>query len=279
MADIKAAPRRIPATQPALSRQAQRDPARRRERQLRRPASSEWMAASGFDLARWRKLWVAQNPRNDRSDLARLVMFIENARLVATQSIPGSLAELGVYKGTTAKLLHELLPDRACGCSTPSKASTIATSRASAATLRPPTASTIRRSRRCCATSARASASAPARATFPPPRGRACRRTLRARASRRRSRQADERRARDSTRGSRPALSSSFTYGGEAWAAVAEALDAFLRTSRVHRAHSGPVGTAILRLLKLGTTLRVPRTRAHGGFERPPRAGAAPRAP
>jgi hypothetical protein len=42
----------------------------------------EWMAASGFDCARWRKLWVAQNPRNDRSDLARLVMFIENARIV-----------------------------------------------------------------------------------------------------------------------------------------------------------------------------------------------------
>ena len=72
----------------------------------------EWMAASGFDFARWRKLWVAQNPRNDRSDLARLVMFIENARLVATEAVPGSIAELGVYKGTTAKLLHELLPDR-----------------------------------------------------------------------------------------------------------------------------------------------------------------------
>ena len=72
----------------------------------------EWMASSGFDFTRWRAMWVAQNPRNDRSDLVRLVMFIENARLVATQSVPGSIAEVGVYKGTTAKLLHELLPDR-----------------------------------------------------------------------------------------------------------------------------------------------------------------------
>jgi Macrocin-O-methyltransferase (TylF) len=39
-------------------------------------------------------------------------MFIENARVLETEHVAGSIAELGVYKGTTAKLLHELLPGR-----------------------------------------------------------------------------------------------------------------------------------------------------------------------
>ncbi len=72
----------------------------------------EWIAKTGFDFAFWRALWVAQNPRNDRADLARLVMFLENVRCIDEEGIAGSLAELGVYKGTTAKLLHTLLPAR-----------------------------------------------------------------------------------------------------------------------------------------------------------------------
>lgn len=72
----------------------------------------EWIAKTSFDFPAWRKLWVEQNPRNDRVDLVRLVMFIENARRLEDEGIAGSLAELGVYKGTTAKLLHALLPQR-----------------------------------------------------------------------------------------------------------------------------------------------------------------------
>ena len=72
----------------------------------------EWIAKTGFDFDRWRELWTARNPVNDRADLARLVMFVETARQIEKEGIPGSLAELGVYKGTTAKLLHELLPGR-----------------------------------------------------------------------------------------------------------------------------------------------------------------------
>ena len=72
----------------------------------------EWIAKTRFDFDRWRALWTASNPANDRADLARLCMFLENARLVEQERIAGSLAELGVYKGTTAKLLHELMPQR-----------------------------------------------------------------------------------------------------------------------------------------------------------------------
>ena len=72
----------------------------------------EWIAKTRFDFDRWRALWTAQNPANDRADLARLLMFLENARILEQERIAGSLAELGVYKGTTAKLLHELMPAR-----------------------------------------------------------------------------------------------------------------------------------------------------------------------
>jgi O-methyltransferase len=72
----------------------------------------EWMAKTGFDFPRWRDLWTARNSHNDRADLVRLVMFIENAHLIEAEGVAGSIAELGVYKGTTAKLLHELFPGR-----------------------------------------------------------------------------------------------------------------------------------------------------------------------
>ena len=72
----------------------------------------EWIAKTRFDFQRWRALWNAQNPGNDRADLARLLMFVENARTLEQEGVAGSLAELGVYKGTTAKLLHELMPAR-----------------------------------------------------------------------------------------------------------------------------------------------------------------------
>lgn len=72
----------------------------------------EWMVKHAFDFARWRRLWVEKNPRNDRADLARLVMFLENVRQMAQEGVAGSVAELGVYRGTTAKLLHELMPER-----------------------------------------------------------------------------------------------------------------------------------------------------------------------
>jgi len=72
----------------------------------------EWIAQSGFDFDALRATWVARNPKNDRVDLVRLLMLVENARQLAKDGIAGSIAELGVYKGTTAKILHTLLPDR-----------------------------------------------------------------------------------------------------------------------------------------------------------------------
>lgn len=72
----------------------------------------EWMHRTAFDFGALRALWIQRNPANDRVDLARLLMFIENVRLLARDGIEGSVAELGVYRGTTAMILHTLLPER-----------------------------------------------------------------------------------------------------------------------------------------------------------------------
>jgi hypothetical protein len=72
----------------------------------------EWMHRTGFDFRALRALWVEPNRANDRVDLARLLMFVENARQLVKDGIEGSVAELGVYRGTTAKILHTLLPGR-----------------------------------------------------------------------------------------------------------------------------------------------------------------------
>ena len=69
----------------------------------------EWMAKTSFDFARWRRLWVEQNPRNDRADLARLVMFLENARLVEREGIAGSIALAIILVPIVARITEEMM--------------------------------------------------------------------------------------------------------------------------------------------------------------------------
>lgn len=45
-------------------------------------------------------------------DLVRRDMLVLLMRDIETRQVPGSLAELGVYQGDTARLLHHYLPDR-----------------------------------------------------------------------------------------------------------------------------------------------------------------------
>jgi len=72
----------------------------------------EWIGATSYDFIALRKLYTARSPKYDRVDLVRLCLFVENARQLERDGIEGSIAELGVYKGTTAKVLHTLLPQR-----------------------------------------------------------------------------------------------------------------------------------------------------------------------
>jgi O-methyltransferase len=72
----------------------------------------EWIGATPFDFVALRSLFTARDPKWNRVDVVRLCLLVENIRQIERDGIDGSVAELGVYKGTTAKVLHTLLPRR-----------------------------------------------------------------------------------------------------------------------------------------------------------------------
>jgi hypothetical protein len=60
-------------------------------------------------LTRW---WEHGQLGNNRGDWPRLYFFIANVRDLEKRGVPGTIAEIGVHKGTTAKLLSRLAPNR-----------------------------------------------------------------------------------------------------------------------------------------------------------------------
>ena len=56
--------------------------------------------------------WMQGNEFNNGGDIARLYVLYQNLRALDERAIPGSLAELGVYKGNSAKILHLVSPAR-----------------------------------------------------------------------------------------------------------------------------------------------------------------------
>ena len=61
-------------------------------------------------IARYRNIWTAGNKKNNDVDLIRLLFL--SCMVEELENIPGAFAELGVYKGNSAKLLHTLAPER-----------------------------------------------------------------------------------------------------------------------------------------------------------------------
>jgi O-methyltransferase len=72
----------------------------------------EWIGATSFDFLALRRLFTGADSKYNSVDLVRLCLLVENVRQLEREGIEGSVAELGVYKGTTAKVLHTLLPQR-----------------------------------------------------------------------------------------------------------------------------------------------------------------------
>jgi hypothetical protein len=69
--------------------------------------------ASVPDYSRHLETWTHENARNNAGDLPRLLALILNVTQVLDEEVPGDFAELGVYKGNSAKLLADILRDRA----------------------------------------------------------------------------------------------------------------------------------------------------------------------
>ncbi len=64
------------------------------------------------DFGRVYDYWTAQSPRNDRGDMVRLYFLLMQIEYIKKNNIRGDLAEVGVFKGTTAKLFHDHFPEK-----------------------------------------------------------------------------------------------------------------------------------------------------------------------
>ena len=71
----------------------------------------EFLPTTGIKLSDLRKYWIHKNKKNDR-DLVRLLFFITVLLELKSSNIPGSIAELGVYQGNSAKIFRALCPER-----------------------------------------------------------------------------------------------------------------------------------------------------------------------
>lgn len=62
------------------------------------------------ELTRW---WTRKNAHRNSGDVPRMLFLIQNANLALDEGVEGDFAELGVYKGNSARLLADILRVRA----------------------------------------------------------------------------------------------------------------------------------------------------------------------
>lgn len=67
---------------------------------------------SPYRFSLLRSIWTHKNKGNNDVDLVRLLFFQQTVEELLEHDIPGAFAEVGVYKGNSAKLLHLLAPQR-----------------------------------------------------------------------------------------------------------------------------------------------------------------------
>lgn len=68
-----------------------------------------------YDIAEYRRLreyWSDDGSRNNAGDCTRLLAILLNVKTLLEENVTGSFAELGVWRGNSAKVLRELAPDR-----------------------------------------------------------------------------------------------------------------------------------------------------------------------
>ena len=58
------------------------------------------------------KSWINNSPKNDKGDLVRLYFLLNQIEYIKSNNITGLIAEVGVFKGTTARLFHQAFPDK-----------------------------------------------------------------------------------------------------------------------------------------------------------------------
>jgi O-methyltransferase len=64
------------------------------------------------DFLALRREWTAGEPKGNDLDLVRLAFLAINIRALEAAGVPGAFAELGVWRGNSAKVIHRVAPDR-----------------------------------------------------------------------------------------------------------------------------------------------------------------------
>lgn len=70
------------------------------------------IGTAAADMAQLQAWWGRGMETNNLGDLTRLYFLEATVRQLQSAGVAGSFAELGVYKGNSAKILHALAPDR-----------------------------------------------------------------------------------------------------------------------------------------------------------------------
>jgi len=72
----------------------------------------DFFSKTDINLSELREYWIYQNKDNNDKDLIRLLFLITTVEELKKSNILWSLAEVGVYRGNSAKVLNSLCPER-----------------------------------------------------------------------------------------------------------------------------------------------------------------------
>jgi hypothetical protein len=67
---------------------------------------------AGIDVAALRRDWIAGDPKGNDRDLVRMLFLAGSIAALQRARVPGAFAELGVWRGNSAKVISRLAPDR-----------------------------------------------------------------------------------------------------------------------------------------------------------------------
>nr|WP_294506940.1 TylF/MycF/NovP-related O-methyltransferase [uncultured Rhodopila sp.] len=67
---------------------------------------------SRADFLALRRHWISGKPKGNDLDMVRLAFFATNIAALEAAGVPGAFAELGVWRGNSAKVIHSLAPGR-----------------------------------------------------------------------------------------------------------------------------------------------------------------------
>ena len=71
-----------------------------------------WVSQSDLDFAQLRRDWIEGDPKGNDRDLVRMLFLVGSISSLQAGKVLGAFAELGVWRGNSAKIMTRLAPDR-----------------------------------------------------------------------------------------------------------------------------------------------------------------------